>query len=154
MRIVPNRDWLLGCSPAIVRATPPPSRRTAGVRLFEGGTGRAVAHTRKKRTDLLESKCLCRSLYLESREEILVMSARTLQAAADLSWLEGSTGTQQEQQRLRLVAEGLGRDARAAKLLPLVVEYQRRAMKPTWQRPRLADWHRLVAQARRVLPRS
>lgn len=116
-----------------------------------------MAHAPKKKELLeeygrLESKCLSRSLSLNSREEILGMYERTLQSAADLSWLEGSTGTQQEQQRLRLVVEGLGRDARAAKLLALVVEYQRWAMKPTWQRPRLADWQRLVMQARRVLP--
>lgn len=90
-----------------------------------------------------------RLIRLQRRE--LAQRGNALLEASSLSWLDQTSGTPAEQQRLLRVAGCVGRTPNALQLVESIREYERRYSQERWQRPTLADWERLVAAARPVI---
>lgn len=81
---------------------------------------------------------------LERREAALL-------EARNLAWLEGTTGTPSEQQRLLRAATSVGKSELVKALVQRIRSHEQQYGKASWQRPKLGDWRRLTSSARQVI---
>lgn len=91
------------------------------------------------------------SRILDSQLKDLKRREAALLETRNLAWLDGTTGTPSEQQRLLRAATSVGRSALVQAWVQRIRSYEQQYGKASWQRPGLDDWRRLTSAARQVI---